>query len=50
MTKSDGARGMGKERKGEGVLTGGGSDDQRRKMREAAKTGDAKVRTRDGDT
>nr|BAD10421.1 hypothetical protein [Oryza sativa Japonica Group]BAD30721.1 hypothetical protein [Oryza sativa Japonica Group] len=41
---------MGKERKGEGVLTGGGGDDRRRKTREAAKTGDAEVRTRDGDT
>nr|BAI39884.1 hypothetical protein [Oryza sativa Indica Group] len=42
--KSDGARGMGKERKGEGVLTGGGGDDRRRKTREAAKTGDAEER------
>nr|CAD40418.3 OSJNBa0065J03.14 [Oryza sativa Japonica Group] len=39
--KSDGARGKGKERKGEGVLTREGGGDRRRKTREAAKSGDA---------
>nr|CAD40413.3 OSJNBa0065J03.9 [Oryza sativa Japonica Group] len=45
--KSNGARGKGKERKGEGFLTGGDGGDRRQKTREAAKSGDAEVRTSD---